>query len=127
MNETQWLYIVRKKSKRTNGTNSTVEARDDCTVVFEQLAIGTRILCWAGAIVGAILVRVKAGATIFAWLVVGAVVIEIFIAKETSPTFIAVTLIRLLAGSVLTAWIADALVTQYALPSQFTSVINRIY
>ncbi len=104
----------------TYGTSSTIEARDDSTVVFEQLAIGTRMLSWTGASVRA-LSSVKAGATVLARLVVGAVV-EILVAEQTAPTFIAVALVRLLAGSVQTTWVADALVTQLSLPSQFASV-----
>lgn len=114
--------MKKKKGELTYGTSSTIEARDDGTVVFEQLAIGTRIFSWTGASVGA-LSSVEAGATVLARLVVGAVV-KILVAEQTTPTFIAVTLVRLLAGSVQATWVADALVTQLSLPSQFASVIK---
>ncbi len=66
------------------------------------------------------LARVKTGAAVLAGFVIGAVV-KISIAKQTSPTFIAVTLPRLLAISVKTSWIADALVTQLSVPSEFAT------
>jgi hypothetical protein len=53
--------------------------------------------------------------------VIGAVV-EILIAKQTAPTLVAVALPRLLAGAVQTTWIADALVAQLSLPSQFAPI-----
>ncbi len=64
---------------------------------------------------------VEAGAAVLAGLVIGAVV-EIVIAKQTAPTIVAVALPRLLAGAVHTAWIADALVAQLSLPSQFAPI-----
>ena len=64
---------------------------------------------------------VEAGAAVLAGLVIGAVV-EILIAKQTAPTLVAVALPRLLAGAVQTTWIADALVAQLSLPSQFAPI-----
>lgn len=101
-------------------TGSTVETRNDGAVIFNQLAISSSVLGGAGTGVRA-LTRVKTGATVLAGFVIGAVV-EILIAEQTTPTFVAITLPRLLAGSVKAAWVPDALVAQFALPSQFASV-----
>ena len=106
-----------EKGELTYGTSSTIEARDDSTVVFEQLAIGARMLSWTGASVRS-LSSVKAGATVLARLVVGAVV-EILVAKEAAPSFIAIALVGLLAGAVKAARVADALVAQLSLPAKF--------
>lgn len=98
-------------------TGSTVEARNDSAIIFDQLAIGSGVLGRAGTGVGA-LTRVETGAAVLAGLVIGAVV-EILIAKQTAPTFVAIALPRLLARSVQAARVANALVAQFALPSQF--------
>jgi hypothetical protein len=49
-------------------------------------------------------------------------VVNYLIAEETAPTFVAVALPRLLACSMKAARIADALVAQLSLPSQFAPV-----
>jgi hypothetical protein len=102
-------------------TSAAVETRDDGgAIIFDQFAIGSSVLGRTGAEVGT-LASVEAGAAVLAGLVIGAVV-EILIAKQTAPTHVAVALPRLLARAVHTAWIADALVAQLSLPSQFAPI-----
>ena len=98
-------------------TGSTVETRNDGAVIFDQFAVGSSVLGRTGARVGS-LASVETGAAVFARLVIGAVV-KILIAKQTAPTFVAVALPRLLARTVKATRVADALVAQFALPSQF--------
>jgi hypothetical protein len=114
-----WSFNKRKQDFvfGTYRTGSTVETRNDCAVIFDQLAIGSSVFSRTGTGVRT-LARVKTGAAVLAGFVIGAVV-KILIAKQTTPTFIAITLPRLLARSMKATWIADALVTQLSLPSQF--------
>ena len=103
----------------TYRTGSTVETRNNGAVVFDQLAIGAGVLGRAGARVRS-LAGVETSAAVFARLVIGAV-IEILIAEEAAPSFVAVALPRLLARSVKATRIANALVALFALPTQFAS------
>ena len=59
---------------------------------------------------------VEAGGSIAARFVVGAVV-QVLVAEETTPTFVAVALPRLLARTVKAARVTDALIAQLALPT----------
>lgn len=73
----------------------------------------------AAARVGA-LAGVSAGGAVLARPVVGAVV-EILVAEEPAPAFIAEAVVGLLAGSVHTARIPDALVAEGARPTGLAS------
>lgn len=80
-----------------------------------NLAVGTSVPRAAGARVAA-LAGVGAGGRILAGLVMGAVV-EILIAEESTPPFLAVALPGLLAGAMQAARVSDALVTIAPLPA----------
>ena len=49
------------------------------------------------------------------------------IAEETAPSFVTVTLPRLLAGAVKTPRVTDALIAQLPLPPQFASNLHKIH
>ena len=102
---------------RLTRASSTVETGNDGAIVLDQFAVCSRVLGRTGARVRS-LASVEASAAILARLVVGAVV-QVLVAKETAPAFVAVALPRLLARAVQTARITDALVAQLSLPTQF--------
>ena len=83
------------------------------------LAISAREPGRAGASVGS-LASVQASGSVEAGAVVGAVV-EVLVAKQASPSSLAVALVRLVAAAVLASWIKLALVAILASPSGATS------
>lgn len=83
-----------------------------------DLAAGSRKAGPAGAGV-APLARVGAGGAVLARAVVGAVV-EVLVAEEPAPAFLAVALPRLHAGAAQAARVADALVAELPLPADPT-------
>lgn len=109
----QFIHVAYRAS-------SAVEAWNNSAVVFEQLAVSSRVFSRTSAGVGA-LARVEASAAVLARFVIGAVV-KILVAEQTTPTLVAVALPRLLARTVQATWIANTLVAQFALPSQFASI-----
>lgn len=85
------------------------------TLVGFQLTVGSPKARSTRAGVAS-LTGVGAGCSIGAWLVVGAVV-EVLVAEEAPPALLTVTLPRLAACPMETAWVAHAFVTGGALPA----------
>lgn len=94
---------------------STVEARMMGTVIQFPLTVGSCKPRGAAARVRT-LSSVEACPAMSAWLMVCAV-IEILVAEQAAPTFIAEAVPGLLAGPVETSWIPLALVTKPPFPS----------
>lgn len=117
-------FIIKAQNNHsTYRARSTVEARDDGAIILDEFAVRSRVLWRAGASVRS-LTGVEASASVLARLVVGAIV-EVLVAKETAPSFVAIARVGRLASAVQTARIADALVTQFTLPSRFAPVRQR--
>lgn len=100
-----------------------VPAGAGSALVHLQLTVGPCIPGSAGACV-APLARVGAGGSVPAWLMVSAVV-QILVAEEAPPAFLAVTLPGLLAGTMETAWVSDAFITVAALPANSALAFPR--
>lgn len=96
-------------------THSVVQAWRSRTIADHRLALGTgepgRTLARVRALTG-----VEAGSTVLARLVVGAKV-QILVAEQSAPTFVAQALPRFLAGSVHAPRVRFALIAQLPLPS----------
>lgn len=69
--------------------------------------------------------RVGAGGPVLAGAVVGAVV-QVLVAEEPTPSFLAVALPGLRAGAVEAAGVADALVAEVPLPANPTLALARL-
>lgn len=108
----------------TYHANTAVEASDHVAVVVGQLAVGAGKLGRARASVRA-LARVEASAAVLARLVVRAVV-EVLVAEQAAPSFVAVALPGLLTGAVKAARIAYALVAQLSLPSKLAPIAVNV-
>lgn len=67
---------------------------------------------------------VKAGAAVHARLMIRAIV-EILIAEQSTPAFVARALPRFLAATVEATWVSNALITQWPLPTVVTSATAR--
>lgn len=85
------------------------------TLIHLQLTVGTCVPRSTGACV-APLACVGTGGSIPAWLMVSAVV-QVLVAEEAPPAFLAVTLPGLLTGTMETAWVSDTLIAVTALPA----------
>lgn len=96
-------------------TRSSVQTGHGRTVADSRFAVGSGVTGRALASVRA-LSGVEASASVLAWFVVGAKV-QILIAKQTTPAFVADTLPRLFAGSVHTSRVRFAFIAQRTLPS----------
>lgn len=109
---------------RLTRASPAVETRNDGAVVLDQFTVRSSVFGRAGTGVRS-LTSVEASTTVLARLVVGAVV-QVLVAEKTTPTFVAVALPRLLARAVQTSRVADALVAQFSLPTQFASMQTKI-
>lgn len=96
-------------------THSVVEAWRGRAIADDRFALGAGKARRTLARVRA-LARVEAGSTVLARFVVGAKV-QVLVAEQTAPAFVAQALPRLLAGSVHAARVRFALVAQLSLPS----------
>lgn len=95
-----------------------------CAVVYLALAVSASEAWRTVARVRA-LARVEAGATMSARPVVGAVV-EVLVAEESAPTFVAQAVPGLLARAVQTTGVALALVAQSSFPTVVTSGTTQL-
>lgn len=107
----------------THVTAASVLAWVAVTLVDLQFTVGAPESWPAGARVTA-LAGVGAGGPVGAWLVVGAVV-QVLIAEQTSPAFLADALPRLTACSMEAAWVAHTLIAVRPLPPQAALAVPR--
>lgn len=103
---------------------SPVQARLGGAVADSRLAVDPRVTGWALAGIRT-LSGIEAGSTVLARFVVRAEV-QILIAEQSTPAFIAETLPRFLAGSVHASRIGLALVAQSAFPAGLAYAFVRL-
>lgn len=120
-----WTHT--KKEKKTHQANTyntrgAIYARLVGAVVPLDLTVGSGVPFRTAAGVAS-LAGVCASSTILARLVIGAI-IEILIAKQSAPALVAVALPRLVASTMGTSGVPDALVTGLSLPTHSTSATN---
>ena len=114
--EPNGVYKRAHQSRSTYITAATILARVAVALAGLDLAVGAAEAGLAGAGVAA-LACVGASGVVLAWLVVGTEV-QVLVAEEATPTFLAIALPWLVAGAVQAAWVALALITEGALPPE---------
>lgn len=100
--------------------NTSIQAWHRGAVADAGFAVGVRVTRRTLAGVRA-LACVEAGSSVLAWFVVRAKV-QILIAEQTTPAFVAKALPRFLAGSVHASRVGFAFVAKSSFPSGLTSV-----
>ena len=110
---------------RVHGARSTVETGIRVTVQKRLLAVGAVEAWRARAGVQTLAVKgVKAGAAVQAGLVIRAIV-EVLVAEQTAPAFVAEALPGLLTATVKAAWISHALVAVRSFPAVVASATEN--